>query len=112
MLRKMAVQPKIRPILKKVLCGMVLLLLAGLILFIPHSAAQEISSFESDIPFGFRMSFFRGKADSTRCLITLTVDNRNLLFYRGSNYYESHYEVFLSMREIKTRRATGNTSCE
>ena len=79
------------------------LLLAGLILLVPDSAAQEISSFESEIPFGFRMSFFKGRADSTRCLITISVDNRNLLFYRGSNYYEAHYEVFLSMREAKTR---------
>ena len=81
---------------------MLVFLLAGLILLIPQSAAQEISSFESDIPFGLRMNFFRGEADNTRCLITLSVDNRNLLFYRGSNYYEAHYEVFLSMRETKT----------
>jgi len=103
MLRKIVAQPIKRSILKSILHGLTVFLLAGSILFIPYSAAQEISSFESDIPFGFRMSFFRGRADSTKCLITLAVDNRNLTFYRGSNYYEAHYEVFLSMRETKTR---------
>ena len=103
MLIEIVTGPGIRAILRKVLFGMTSLLLAGLILLVPDSAAQEISSFESEIPFGFRMSFFKGRADSTRCLITISVDNRNLLFYRGSNYYEAHYEVFLSMREAKTR---------
>ncbi len=101
MVSKMVIRPKIRLIINT-LHGMLIFLFAGLILLIPHSAAQELSSFKSDIPFSLRMSFFRGKADSTRCLITLIVDNRNLLFYRGSNYYEAQYEIFLSMRETKT----------
>lgn len=100
---KMVIRSKIRLIVTNILPGVLIFLLAGLILLIPRSAAQELSSFESDIPFGLRMSFFKGETDSTRCLITLTVDNRHLMFYRGSNYYEANYEVFMSMRETKTR---------
>ncbi len=65
--------------------------------------AQDLNPFENDVPFGFRMSFFRGDGDSTVCLITITVENENLLFFRGRNYYEAHYESFLNMRETVTR---------
>ncbi len=65
--------------------------------------AQDLHSFENDVPFGFRMSFFKGGGDSTLCLITITVDNKNLLFFRGSGYYEAQYEAFLNMRETETR---------
>jgi GWxTD domain-containing protein len=65
--------------------------------------AQDLHSFENDVPFGFRMSFFKGDGDSTVCQLTITVDNKNLLFFRGRNYYEAHYETFLNMRETVTR---------
>jgi len=66
------------------------------------SLAQELSTLKSEIPFSLRMCFFKGPADSTRSLLTVSVDNKNLLFYRGGNYFEAHYEVFLSMRETKS----------
>ncbi len=65
--------------------------------------AQDLHSFENDVPFGFRMSFFKDDGDSTLCLITITVDNKNLLFFRGSGHYEAKYEAFLNMRETETR---------
>lgn len=65
--------------------------------------AQELDTFENDIPFGFRMSFFRGSGDSTRCIVALSVENENLLFYRGSSYFEARYEAFLNMRETSKR---------
>lgn len=64
--------------------------------------AQDLNSFENDVPFGFRMSFFKGDGDSTDCLITIAVENEDLLFFRGRNYYEAHYEAFLNMRETVT----------
>ena len=65
--------------------------------------AQDLRPFESEVPFGFRMSFFKGNNDSTLCLLTVAVDNEDLLFFRGRTYYEAHYEVFLNMRETEIR---------
>jgi GWxTD domain-containing protein len=67
-------------------------------------SGQEVKSFENDIPFGLRMCFFRGPADSTHCLITFAVENQNLLFYRRDNRFEASYEAFLSMREAENRQ--------
>ena len=69
-----------------------------------EAKAQDLHQFENDIPFGFRMSFFKAPGgDSTLCRLTLTVDNGNLLFFRGDRYYEARYEAFINMREIETR---------
>jgi GWxTD domain-containing protein len=65
--------------------------------------AQDLQSFENDVPFGFRMSFFKGSGDSTVCRLTLTVENEHLLFFRGRTFYEAHYEAFLNMRETEMR---------
>lgn len=87
---------------KVAVCGLILLL--GWVLWVPLASlySQDLDSFETEVPFGFRMTFFKGPADSTRCLLTINVDNKNLLFYRGPNYFEAHYEAFLSMRDTKT----------
>jgi len=81
-------------------------LLAGVSIVSPGpdtALAQDLHSFENDVPFGFRMSFFKGDGDSTVCRLTLTVENEDLLFFRGDKYYEAHYEAFLNMREAETR---------
>jgi GWxTD domain-containing protein len=67
------------------------------------SFAQELTPFKNEIPFGIRMNFFKGPIDSTSCLVTISVDNRNLLFYRGERFFEARYEMFLSMRNTETR---------
>lgn len=81
-------------------------LFAALAVTLPEpeiTLAQDLHSFENDVPFGFRMSFYKDGRDSTLCLVTLTVENEHLLFYRGERYYEAHYETFLNMRETETR---------
>src|SRR3990172_4413764 len=88
---------------KTAVCGLILLLGWSLRPPIASLYSQDLDSFENEVPFGFRMTFFKGPADSTRCLLTINVDNKNLLFYRGPNYFEAHYEAFLSMRDAKTR---------
>jgi len=77
-----------------------LVILAGLGL--GRAAAQEINPFENDVPFSLRMAFFRGPADSTRCLITVAVENQNLLFFRQKDRFEASYEAFLSMRDTES----------
>ncbi|HUU26994.1 MAG TPA: hypothetical protein VM123_04210, partial [archaeon] len=89
--------------IKKILKILALTLFCPWVIFPQDSQAQELGSFKSEIPFGVRMCFFRGSVDSTKCLVTISVDNENLLFYRGEGYYEAHYEVFLSMRDSKSR---------
>ena len=79
------------------------LLLLALAILPAADYAQELDTFENDIPFGFRMSFFRGNQDSTKCVLTLSVDNENLLFYRGPHHFEARYEAFLNMRETSKR---------
>jgi len=80
----------------------ILTLLSVLAFFPLELPGQELSSFRNDIPFGVRMCFFKGSSDSIRCLVTVTVENENLLFYRGDDYYEAHYETFLSIRETQS----------
>lgn len=65
--------------------------------------SQDVHAFENDIPFGLRMAFFRGDADSTRCILTFAVENRSLLFYRRTDHFEARYEAFISMRETENR---------
>ena len=50
-----------------------LLFIFSLLLF-SGSSAQEITPFENEIPFGIRMNFFKGPADITALLITISVD--------------------------------------
>lgn len=76
---------------------LVVLLLAGVNISLVYG--QEVQNFENEIPFNLRMAFFRGPADSTRCLITVAVENQNLLFFRRTAHFEGSYEAFLSMRE-------------
>lgn len=80
-----------------------LILLGGLFPLSGSIMGQEMTPFKNDIPFGIRMHFFKGSRDSTASLVTISVDNRNLLFYRGKNYFEAKYEIFLSLRNTETR---------
>ncbi|MEA2062429.1 MAG: GWxTD domain-containing protein, partial [Gemmatimonadota bacterium] len=80
-------------------------LLIGALCLAPCSGtllAQDVTSFENEIPFGLRMNFFKGTGDSTRCLVTVAVNNLALLFLRGKGVYEAKYEVFLSLRESES----------
>ena len=88
---------------KKLKPGYLLHLVFALLLAASVGLAQEITPFENDIPFGIRMNFFKGPADSTLCLVTIRVDNRNLVFFRGENFFEARYEIFLSLRNTETR---------
>ena len=64
---------------------------------------QKLNTFESAVPFGLRMAFFRGPADSTRCIITFAVENQSLLFFRETDHFSAAYEAFLSMRDSDSR---------
>ncbi len=80
----------------------VLLLSAGAV---APLAGQQLGALESDIPFNVRMAFLRGRTpDSTLCLVTVGVENQNLLFFRKERSFESRYEVFVSMRESSSQR--------
>ena len=50
------------------------------------------------IPFGVKMSYFRGPSDSTLCLVSVSVNNRDLLFYRGERSFEASYSVYMMLQ--------------
>jgi len=91
------------PVRKNYKLGPLLLLFIFGFLPLSGSFAQEVTPFENEIPFGIRMNFFKGPEDSTCCLITIAVDNRQLLFYRGDRFYEAKYEIYLSLRNTESR---------
>ena len=88
---------------RKIMFGRLLLFFLFSLLPLSGPSAQEITPFENEIPFGIRMNFFKGSVDSTACLVTISVDNRQLLFYRGDRFFESKYEIFLSLRRSESR---------
>ena len=46
------------------------------------------------------MSYFRGPSDSTLCLVSISVDNNDLLFYRGERSFEASYSVYMMLKHI------------
>ncbi len=88
---------------KSILSTTVLPLLILCLLPVSGTFAEEISPFKNEIPFGIRMNFFKGPDDSTACMVSISVDNRQLLFLRGDRYFEARYEIFLSLRGIESK---------
>jgi GWxTD domain-containing protein len=47
------------------------------------------------------MSYSKGLSDSTRCLVTVSVDNKDLHFFRGERSFIASYSVYMMLRHTE-----------